>query len=85
MVGDALGSIGAPLIDVTVQAASVKVAVGDALGDGPGDALGEGPEGVQPRAMATIDVKARTAATRPKRLDGTLLLQLTVRRAMGPV
>jgi hypothetical protein len=74
MVGGLSGSIGAPLIEVTVQAVSLKVAGENEPGDDgdapvfpPGDAL----VCAQPAATATIDRTARTTATLRMSLVGT--------------
>lgn len=82
MVGGASGSIGAPLIEVTVQDVSANVAVGGVLGDEPAVALGEGLDGVQP--IATIDTAMKMAVTRRLRRDGTYGSPLAVGRARGP-
>jgi hypothetical protein len=72
--------MGWALIELTVQAVPVSVAMGDAPGGEPDGDVGEALDGAQPTvpAIATIDVTARTA-TRRMSLDDTCCS-----RAVGP-
>jgi hypothetical protein len=69
MVGGASGIIAWPFIEVTVQALSASVTCDEGLGDGAAGRLDAALDGVQP--MATIEMRARTVASRRMSRDGT--------------